>query len=404
VLAAATVLNNAVSLLFTVVFTRVLGATDYGTLAALISAVLILVVAGQAIQAAVAREAALERLGTGEALGATLRSWTLRILAVLALVGAVSIALREPLAELIGVGDAPWAAAAVPPTGVLWVLLSLQRGALQGLAAYGAVSASIAFEGLGRLGFALVLVAAGLGVTGALLGTPLAIAAVAGGLEVAIRRRLGPVRSGRRAARSLGSVAAQGRVPIAGLLLLAVLQNVDVIVAKHQMSGPVAGSYAAAAVAAKSVVWVAIGIGLFVLPEAARRAAAGADARPVLLRSLGILVAIAAPALILFAAAPDLILGLAFGDDLTAASRALLLVGAAMTLLAVAYLTVQYLLGLHDTRFLPVLALIAVAEPFLLLLAGERIVAFAAIVLAVQCAAAGAMLVLALLAPRPRRG
>ena len=37
-----------------------------------------------------------------------------------------------------------------------------------------------------------------------------------------------------------------------------------------------------------------------------------------------------------------------------------------MTLLAVAYLTVQYMLALHETRFLWVLGVIALAEPFLL--------------------------------------
>src|SRR5215204_926779 len=62
-LAAATLVNNGIQLLFTVVFTRLLGATGYGTLAALISAFLILLVAGQSLQVAAAREAALDRLG-----------------------------------------------------------------------------------------------------------------------------------------------------------------------------------------------------------------------------------------------------------------------------------------------------------------------------------------------------
>jgi hypothetical protein len=62
-LAAATLGNNAIQLVFTVVFTRLLGQTDYGTLAALISAFLILLVAGQSVQLRGSREAALDRLG-----------------------------------------------------------------------------------------------------------------------------------------------------------------------------------------------------------------------------------------------------------------------------------------------------------------------------------------------------
>src|ERR671930_1492834 len=132
-LAAATLINNAIQLVFTVVFTRLLGARGYGTLAALISAFLILLVAGQSVQVAAAREAALDRLGHPEMVRETLHAWTQRLLVGLVAVAAASALLREELAALIGVDDVPWAAAAIPPTGVLWMLLSLQRGALQGL-------------------------------------------------------------------------------------------------------------------------------------------------------------------------------------------------------------------------------------------------------------------------------
>jgi O-antigen/teichoic acid export membrane protein len=398
-LAAATLVNNGIQLVFTVVFTRLLGATGYGTLAALVSAFLILLVAGQSLQVAAAREAALDQLGHPEAVRATLRAWTHRLLVALVVATAASILLREQIAAVIGVHEAPWGAAAILPTGVLWMLISLQRGALQGLRAYAPVGASIVLEGLGRLVCALVLVGAGLGVTGAMLGTPLAFAIVAVGLEVVLHRRVGPVRpSG--AVRSLRGLIGDGWVGILGLFLLAALQNVDVIVAKHTLPDDAAGSYAAAAVAAKSVVWVAIGIGLHLLPEATRRAAAGLDPRPVLLRALGILVVIASPALLIFAAVPDLLLELAFGEGLTQASGALLLLGSAMTLLAVAYLSVQYLVALGVTRFLWVLAVIALAEPFLLTFADRDIVRFAGIVFAIQCVAAASVLALGLRARR----
>jgi O-antigen/teichoic acid export membrane protein len=310
------------------------------------------------------------------------------------------VLLREPLAALIGVPEVPWAAAAVPPTGALWMLLSLQRGALQGLGAYGAVGASIVLEAVGRLTCALVLYAAGLGVTGALLGTPLAVLIVAAALEVALRRRLGAPPGGAVPVRSLRSLARQGWLPIAGLLLLAVLQNVDVIVAKHELPADVAGSYAAAAMAAKSIVWVGMGIALFVLPEAARRAAARLDPRPVLLRALAILVAAAVPAVAVFAAAPELIVRLAFGDDLTSAASALPLLGGAMAMLAVAYLAVQLSIAVDAKRFLWVLAAGAVAEVLLLQAGNLGPVSFAAIVLGVQCTVAAGVLAPALRAGR----
>jgi glycosyltransferase involved in cell wall biosynthesis/O-antigen/teichoic acid export membrane protein len=402
-LAAATLANNAIQLVFTVVFTRLLGATDYGSLAALISAFLILLVAGQSMQVAAAREAALDRLGHPELLRATLRGWTNRLLVALVAVAAASALLREPLAHVIGVAEHPWAAAAIPPTGVLWMLLSLQRGALQGLREYGVVGISIVGEAFGRLVFGLILVLGGLGVTGALLGTPLAFAAAIIGLELALKQRVGPVAEQEEARRSLRGLIGDGWVPIVGLFLLATLQNVDVIVAKHKLTGDAAGSYAAAAVAAKAVVWVAIGLGLHLLPEATRRAAAGLDPRPVLLRALGVLAVVAVPALIIFALFSEPLLRIAFGPDLTLAADALPLLGLAMTLLAVAYLTVQYMLALGETRFLWVLGVVALTEPVLLSRNDLGIVAFATVVFGIQCVAAAAVLALGLRARSRRR-
>lgn len=400
-LAAATLANNALQLVFTVIFTRVLGPTDYGTLAALVSAFLILYVTGQAVQVAAAREAALDRLGHAEILRATLRSWIQRLLVALVAVTAVSIVLRAQLAALMGVDEAPWAAAAIPPMGVLWMLLCLQRGAFQGLRTYRPVAISIVGEAAGRLVCSLVLVAAGLGVAGALLGAPLAFVLVALWLERELHRRIGPLNVVDAPLRTLRSLVGDGWVAILGLLLLASLQNIDVIVAKHTLDGDEAGSYAAAAVAAKAIVWVAIGVGLHLLPEATRRAAAGLDPRPVLLRALGIVGVVAAPALLIFAVAPRLLLRVAFGPELTRASDALLPLGAAMTLLAVAYLTVQYMLALGETRFLWVLAVVAVAEPFVLAASNTEVVAFAGIVFAVQGLAACSVLALGLAARRP---
>jgi O-antigen/teichoic acid export membrane protein len=401
-LAAATLANNAIQLVFTVIFTRLLGATDYGTLAALVSAFLILMVSGQSVQMAAAREAALDRLGHPELLHATLRAWTQRLLVALVAVAAASALLRGQLAALIGVDDVPWAAAIIPPMGVLWMLLCLQRGTLQGLRLYRPVALSIVGEAAGRLVCALVLVGVGMGVTGALLGAPLAFALVALWLERELHRHVGTAREAHGPTRTLRSLVGDGWVPIVGLLLLASLQNIDVILAKHQLDGDDAGSYAAAAVAAKTIMWVAIGIGLHLLPEATRRAARGLDPRPVLLRALTILAIVAAPALLVFAVAPKLLLRLAFGPDLTQSANALLLLGAAMTLLAVAYLTVQYMVALHETRFLWVLGAVALAEPFLLTAGGESIVDFAAIVFGVQCVAASAMLGLGLGLQRQR--
>ena len=73
-----------------------------------------------------------------------------------------------------------------------------------------------------------------------------------------------------------------------------------------------------------------------------------------------------------------------------------MVLGAAMTLLAGAYLAVQYMLALGRFNFLYVLGAAAVVEPFLLSAGSRSLVGFAVVVLALQCVAATAVLVLGL--------
>src|SRR5262249_42520200 len=145
-MAAATLGSNAIALLFTVLFARILGASDYGSLAALISTLVILAVPGSALRVAVARETALGRIGGPE----TLNAWRRRLWIAGLTMTAVALLLRQPIADLIAVPET-WAAAATAPTAFLWVLLSVERGALQGHHAYRPVAWSVVFEALSRL-------------------------------------------------------------------------------------------------------------------------------------------------------------------------------------------------------------------------------------------------------------
>jgi O-antigen/teichoic acid export membrane protein len=178
-----------------------------------------------------------------------------------------------------------------------------------------------------------------------------------------------------------------------------------VIMVKRQIGGDAAGAYAAAAVAAKAVVWVAIGIGLYLLPEATRAARHGLDPRPVLVRALAVVGAVAVPMLVVYALFPETVLRLAFGPETVVASDALFVLGCAMTLLAIGYLAVQYSLALGRLAFLPALGVVAVAEIALLGGLGiESLLTFAAIVLCLQATAALSVLAIGLRAPARAQG
>lgn len=395
-LAGAMIATNVVALALTVAFGRILGRSGYGEVAALLSAFLILSVPGQALQLATARAGSLGQLGGPDALRTTLGRWTRRLALLAVVLAAVGALAREPLAHVIGV-DAAWGAAAVLPTGALWFLLSVQRGVLQAVRAYRAVGVSLVLEQVARLAIGVPLALGGLDATGAFLGSPGSMLVMAIALDRSLAERLGPGLRRLDVRRLRDHVRVAG-VPILALALVAVLQNIDVIVAQHRLPKAAAGSYAAAAVAAKVVIWVAVGLGFHLVPEAARRAATGLDSRGVLARALGLIAAVVVPCLLLFAFAAELVLRVGFGSQYVDGAEALLVLGAAMSLLSACYLAVQFLLALHRTRFLVLLGAVALAEPVLLafVASDESQAAFAGVVLAVQAAAAALMLVVAL--------
>ncbi len=398
----ANTVSVGVQLVFTVVFARVLG-DDYGSLGRLVSFFLILAVPGLAFQAAVAREVAVKGLGTGPELAAAYRAWLLRLGVMVAVVTVVSILLRDQLGELLSVSET-WAAALAVGSAALWGLVCLQRGILQGLQWYGALGWSIVVEAFGRLILSILLVVAGMGVSGAFLGTPLSIIGTLVALHVVMSRRFGPGNG--EVGEKLRALLVRSWVPMVSMGLLAVLQYVDVILAGSEFGEAESSAYAAASVAAKVTFFTSLGLALHVLPESARRAAAGERPIGVLWNALGLLSIIAVPTMLLYWLVPDLLLEIAFGGRFGQAADALVILGAAYTLLAVTYLAVQYLLALHHEWFVGVLLVAVVGEVFVLVMAdGSSLERFSTYVLVVQAAVAAIVMVVAVLAtPRGPSG
>ena len=394
--ASAQLVANVLALVTTVILARALGTADYGELARMMSVLGILIVPATSLQVAAARDTTLGRLGRGGEAAASLNHWVVRVFVLTVLTFLICLALRDPIAELLQVSQ-PAAAALVFPSGVLWLALALQRGVLLGVSGYRAVGASLVAEQVFRLLFGLT--AAVLGADVGIIffcSVPLATVPALAVTWWLARRRLGP--SSRKEARSrLRALAVRNPVPVAGLTLFALVQNADVIAVGHFFSTTLSGAYAQAAVAAKGVIWVAIGLGLYLLPEAAREAASGIDPRHLLGKTSGLLLLVALPVLAVFTAVPATVLELVFGDRATLASNALPWLTAAMTFLALTYLALQFLLALGRKAFLVLLAVAAVAVPLVVAARDSELAAVAVGLLALDLVLAGLMFAISLL-------
>ena len=194
-MAAAQIASNVAALAFTILFARILGASGYGSLAVLVSAFIILMVPGSALQIAVARELSRALAREDPDAGTGVRQWLKRLAVAVVVVAVVAVPLREVIASIVNV-EQTWAAAAVPVTAVLWAMLCVERGALQGFGCYRIVAISLVAEATGRLVFGLALVGVGLDVTGAFLANALTLIAVGAVLAVPLGRRLPPRHDG----------------------------------------------------------------------------------------------------------------------------------------------------------------------------------------------------------------
>jgi O-antigen/teichoic acid export membrane protein len=250
------------------------------------------------------------------------------------------------------------------------MILSVERGAMQAFARYDAVGLSLIGQEVVRLAGAIALVAVGLDVTGAFLGSMVGFIFVAIALALPLARELHRVHKdhveagGVSEVHKLRDLFGRSWAPLLALAGIAVVQNVDVIVVKHRFSEAIASDWTAAAVAGKGVMWVAIGLGFWLVPEAAKRVHSGTDPRRALERAMAGVLLIGLPALLVYTVAGELLLDVVFKLD--GAADALPWLGLAFTFLACTYLAIQYLLALHHWTFLVPLAAAAIVQPVLL--------------------------------------
>lgn len=381
-LAAAGIAANAGSMVVTVVLARLLAARGYGALNQLTGLFFVVSTPGSAVLVAVVRRVAQWTPAHGD-----VRTWAetvrRRALWVLAGFAACAVAAGPLLAQALGRHDQAGVDCIVVAGGT-WVFLCVDRGILQAHRAYRTLAGNLLTEGGLRTALMLAAGAAGLGVTG--VAAAVLLAEVATALQV---RRMagrawsrtaevpapvetpptavpaseppGPAAPGAaivlEASGQRARPAAQDLLgAVVALASVALLQNVDVIVMGREGPGS-AGAYAAVSVSSKALVFVAVVVGGYLLPEAALRWRAGAHALRQLMVTLALLAGPAAVLLAVAAAVPRRFLSLFFSARYVAASGAFLPLALAMTCLSVVVLVTMYLLAVGDRWVVALLVL-----------------------------------------------
>ncbi|MDQ2818357.1 MAG: hypothetical protein M3T49_09160 [Candidatus Eremiobacteraeota bacterium] len=354
-------LGNVFNFVYHFTVSRLLGPDRYGTLATLLAISSIVSVLGASIGTVAMQE--------------TARLWALHLDASIApfvrRVGRFALAVGGLAAIGTLVASLPVAAYLHIVQPSLWLVFAafvgmatisaFARGAIQGAHRFRLFALSLSGDGLAKLILALVLVRAGMGTLGATAG-------LLGGAAVAATIAYVPMlRPGDGARRGIaGEHLRFGGESLKVLSVsagTAALMFVDMLFAKHHLSGVEAGYYGAAGTIARIIPYAVGFIALVLMPKAA---AAHHTSRESLSRLLTLTFGLGAAGAVIgvlcTSGVPNLLIGATYGAKYLAAAPLLRLYGADAALLSLVALGTACLVALRDYSIAPWLGAAVVTD------------------------------------------
>jgi O-antigen/teichoic acid export membrane protein len=348
-LAAASGASIVLAYVFLLAAGRILGSEDYGSLAALLGLLAIVLIPAGALQMAVSREVS-RSVATGNPAGAArLARGTLRV----ALIGtapllAVALALAKPLAHVLHIHSVAMVVLAVLSLSTALVF-PLAMGVLQGQQRFFDLATLYVLPWLVRLVILGVAAAAGYRLGGAIFAT-LAGALAATALALMLIR--GPLRGVDALPRPELVTFLRYLRPVAvGLVGIALLTNVDILIVKARFSADDAGAYAAASAFARVAFFLPATILTVLFPRTAARQARGEETEDILGRSLLATAAFCGLLALVYAAAGAGLVAMTFGTDFSAGGHVLAPFALAIGLYSIANVLVGYHLSRGETRY-----------------------------------------------------
>jgi O-antigen/teichoic acid export membrane protein len=369
---------------------RLLGPEDYGLAAALLAVVVVGATPVIALQWSAARIVASDSVG-GHSDAPAVYARTL----VIGTTGAVALAGLATVVTILidSAADTTWPVGALVAT--YWTLaptipLFLAIGVLQGQHRYWGFATSYGTTGVLRAPALLVFLAIPFmtGVEATMLGAAIPTALGAGLAVWLTRSLLRPHGSASRAAwRTFGSGLGAAVIGLAGM---AILTNIDVVVAKVSLGGAEAGYFGAAAIIAKALMLVPQALTTVLLPRVAERQQEGRPTGSLL--AIGVTCMVAAGLLAMALAIPleGPITTITFGTAFEPAASLVLPFFGATTLLGALLILVNHHVARNDHRFAWMVGGLAIVQVILLVVFGET----AGAIIAIDAIVAGAGLVI----------
>ena len=342
---------------------RVLGPATYGQVAFLIAiysvgtapALILIVVLARYTATLVAR---------GDAGVRSLLARTMRLVAIPGLVLVlVTTLFARPLADFEHLGSGLPVLILGFSVALIWQV-AIPRGILQGLQRFTSLALNLGLELIIRTTAVFLLLIAGYAVSGAM-------AAVFTGLAFCFALGLFSLRDhfGRGGTRvQLRVMAGFSLTAAVGIIGIQILYNQDVILAEHYLSAHAGGIYGGLNKIGTILFFLTLSVSQVLFPRVVEAVAKEQHPGRILVQSAGILTALGAGALVVFAVVPGLVVGILFGPGFRDATPYVLAVGVIGLALSLDNLLIQFFMAVHDRLFVPILAAACIAEAALIVM------------------------------------
>src|SRR5712692_8082168 len=340
---------------------RVLGPTIYGQVAFLIAVYAVGTAPALILVVVLARYTAT-LAARGDTGVRTLLTRTVRLIAIPCLLAVLITALfARPVAAFEHLGSPIPVLILGFSIALVWQV-AIPRGILQGLQRFTSLSMNLSLELVVRTLLVYTLLAAGYAVSGAM-------AAVFTGLAFAFALGLYALRDHFRdtgARVRLRVMAGFSLTAAAGIIGVQILYNQDVILAEHYLSSHDGGIYGGLNKIGTILFFLTLSVSQVLFPRVVEAVAKEQHPGRILLSSAGILAALGAGALLVFAVVPGLVVGVLFGAGFRDATPFVFAVGVIGLALSLDNLLVQFFMPVHDRGFVPILFAAVVAEAVLI--------------------------------------
>jgi O-antigen/teichoic acid export membrane protein len=348
-LAAASAASIVANYGFLLAAGRILGSETYGSLAALLGLLAVVLIPAGALQMAVSREIS-RRVASGDVAGATLfarAAFRLALLATAPLI-AVALALALPLAHLLHINSVGMVVLA--ESGLVTALIfPIAMGVLQGLERFHALAVMYVVPFVLRLGLLAIAAAAGYRLGGAIVAT---IASSIAGTVLVVALSRDVLQGGGAGARPDLNPFLRYLGPVAiGLIGIGLLTHLDILIVKARLAADDAGAYAAASAFARVAFFVPATILTVLFPRTAARQARGEETEDILGRSLLATAGFCTILALLYAAAGVGLISTTFGSDFAQGGKVLAPFALAIGLFSLANILVGYHLSRGETRY-----------------------------------------------------